>query len=61
MSPTALVLTAPEPGTVIAPIHTYSEEQAAQIEALREVGYSAAWPRSWYTGLMVSAAAADFF
>lgn len=43
MPPTTAVLTAPEPGTVIRPIHTYSEEQAAQIEALREVGNLAAW------------------
>lgn len=38
MPPTTAVLTAPESGTVIKPIHTYSAEQAAQIEVLREVG-----------------------
>ena len=37
MPPTTAVLTVPEPGTVIKPIHTYSEEQSAQIEAFREV------------------------
>lgn len=37
MPPTTAVLTAPETGTVIRPIHTYFEEQAVQIEALREV------------------------
>lgn len=40
MPPTTAVLTAPELGTVIAPIHAYSEDQAAQIEALREVSVS---------------------
>lgn len=37
MPPTTAVLTAPVPGTVIGHIHVYSEEQVAQIEALREV------------------------
>jgi hypothetical protein len=30
------VLTSPAPGTVIAPIHQYSEQQAAQIKGLRQ-------------------------
>lgn len=37
MSETHEVLTSPAPGTVIAPIHQYSEQQAAEIKALRQV------------------------
>jgi len=31
------VLTEPEPGTTICPLHTYSDDQQAQIDALRAV------------------------
>lgn len=34
------LITAPAPGTVIAPLFTYSEEQQEQISALREVRLS---------------------
>lgn len=37
MLKTSQVLTSPLPGTTVAPIHNYSEEQQAQIKALREV------------------------
>ena len=37
MPTTTAVLTVPEPGTVIRPIYTYSEEQTAQIEELQKV------------------------
>ena len=37
MAKTAQFITAPAPGTVINPVHTYTEEQTAQIAALREV------------------------
>jgi len=36
MPKTSLVLTSPLVGTVVAPIHNYTEEQQAQIKALRE-------------------------
>ena len=38
MAGTACVLTSPAPGTVVRPIHVYSDEQSAQIEVLRQVG-----------------------
>lgn len=38
MSKTHFVHTSPAPGTQINPIHVYTDEQAAQIKALREVG-----------------------
>lgn len=37
-APTHQVLTKPEPGTVISPVYQYTDEQQAQIDALREVG-----------------------
>lgn len=37
MAKTSQLLTSPLAGTLVAPIHDYSEEQQAQIKALREV------------------------
>lgn len=34
---TTKVLTKPAPGTVVSPIHEYTEEQHAQIKGLKEV------------------------
>ncbi|TFK24252.1 CRAL/TRIO domain-containing protein [Coprinopsis marcescibilis] len=36
MTPTRKVLSTPAPGTIVHPVHTYTEEQTRQIEALRE-------------------------
>ncbi|KAJ8469394.1 hypothetical protein ONZ45_g16905 [Pleurotus djamor] len=40
------VLTKPAPGTVIAPIHQYTDEQTAQLKALREYADSLVLPDS---------------
>ena len=37
MPGTSQLLTSPLPGTTIAPVYNYTEEQQAQIKALREV------------------------
>ena len=37
MAKTHHVLTRPAPGTVIAPVHTYDDEQKVKMQALREV------------------------
>ena len=37
MMKTSQLLTSPLAGTLVAPIHDYSEEQQIQIKALREV------------------------
>jgi len=37
MAKTSQLLTSPLPGTTIAPVYNYTEEQQAQIKALREV------------------------
>ncbi|KAH7915732.1 CRAL TRIO domain-containing protein [Hygrophoropsis aurantiaca] len=39
MGKTNVVLTSPESGTQISPVYDYTEEQQAQISALREVSY----------------------
>jgi len=46
MPPTTALLTEPELGTIIKPIHKYTEEQTAQIEALREYAHSLLLPAS---------------
>ncbi|ETW86598.1 phosphatidylinositol transfer protein PDR16 [Heterobasidion irregulare TC 32-1] len=46
MAKTTQFITAPAPGTVINPVHTYTEEQTAQIAALREYAHSIALPES---------------
>jgi len=50
MSKTSQVLTSPLAGTVVAPIYNYTEEQQAQIKALREV--SGVWLEVTWTTLM---------
>lgn len=45
MSKTSRVLTSPLPGTVVAPIHNYTTEQLAQIEALREYATTLQLPK----------------
>ena len=37
MPKTHQVLTAPAPGTVVAPVHTYDDSQNAKLKALLEV------------------------
>ncbi|KAL4068961.1 CRAL-TRIO domain-containing protein [Scleroderma yunnanense] len=40
MPGTTCLLTSPVPGTVVRPIHVYSDEQSAQIEELRQASYA---------------------
>ncbi|KIM69956.1 hypothetical protein SCLCIDRAFT_1207210 [Scleroderma citrinum Foug A] len=46
MAGTACVLTSPAPGTVVRPIHVYSDEQSAQIEVLRQYVHTLVLPES---------------
>jgi hypothetical protein len=47
MSPakTRAVLRQPEPGTIVNPVHTYTEEQTKMIQSLKEVSLS---PQPFY-------------
>lgn len=46
MPKTHQVLTTPAPGTVINPVHTYTDDQKAKMQALREHAQSLALPES---------------
>ncbi|KAJ3553299.1 hypothetical protein NP233_g12676 [Leucocoprinus birnbaumii] len=46
MSTTTRILTKPEPGTIISPLHKYTEEQQSQITALRDYAHSLLLPPS---------------
>ncbi|KAH7886336.1 CRAL-TRIO domain-containing protein [Phlebopus sp. FC_14] len=46
MVKTTAVLTEPDPGTEVKPIYKYTEEQTAQIEALRQYAHSLVLPAS---------------